>query len=65
MSCSRCGGLMPPIGLMHYQWMYEPCPAFRCLACGHVTDGLMVTHHQGTKSTDKYKLRAAARMNSD
>ena len=50
MSCSHCGGLMTLIGLIDWEWTYEACPAFKCVACGHVTDGLIVTHHARTKS---------------
>jgi len=46
MSCSRCAGLMVPVGLIDWESTYLPCPAHKCVNCGHVTDALISSHQQ-------------------
>jgi hypothetical protein len=46
MSCSRCAGLMVPVGLIDWEGTYLSCPAHKCVACGHVTDAVIVRNHE-------------------
>jgi hypothetical protein len=46
MSCSRCAGLMVPLGLIDWEGKYLSCPAHKCVACGHETDTVIARHHE-------------------
>ena len=46
MSCSRCAGLMVPIGLIDWEGTYLTCPVHKCVACGHVTDAVIASHQE-------------------
>jgi hypothetical protein len=46
MSCSRCAGLMVPVALIDWESSYVPCPAHKCVSCGHVSDGVIARHHE-------------------
>jgi hypothetical protein len=46
MECSRCAGLMVPVGLIDWEGTYLSCPAHKCVACGHVTDAVIAGHHE-------------------
>ena len=49
MSCSRCGGLLVTAGLIDWESTYLPCPAYRCVACGNITDAVIAAHQQQLK----------------
>jgi hypothetical protein len=57
MSCSRCAGLMVPLGLIDWEGTYLSCPAHKCVACGHVTDAVIAGHHE-QHAVQNSRLRA-------
>ena len=52
MSCSRCAGLMVPVGLIDWEGTYLSCPPHKCVACGYVTDAVIQRHREQRPAQD-------------